>query len=88
MDPSTLTTSIASHGLLGVLLIVAGWVAWSKDRELTTERNARIADAKAYADLALKTQAQVIDSVYKLSDVLAEMKKLMMNGPTSRIVAR
>jgi hypothetical protein len=88
VDPSVLASSIASHGLLGALLVVVGWVAWSKDRELKAERDARIADAKSYTDLALKTQAQVIESVNKLSEVLSEMKKLMLNGPTSRVVAK
>jgi hypothetical protein len=77
VDPSHLATSIASQGLLGILLVVVGWVAWSKDRELKTEREARIKDAKDYTDLALKLQAQVIEAVHKLADILDEMKKLM-----------
>lgn len=88
VDPSTIATSIASHGLLGVLLIVAGWVAWTKDRELKAERDARIADAKNYTELALKLQGQVIGSVNKLSEILEEMRKLMTAGPTSRVVAK
>jgi hypothetical protein len=77
MDPSPLATTIASHGLLGVMLVIVGWVAWIKDRELRAEREARIADAKGYTDLALKLQAEVIDAVNKLADILEEMKKLM-----------
>lgn len=76
MDPS-LATEIARQGLLGVLLIVAGTVAWLKDRELRAERIARIEDAQNYTELALKLQAQVIDAVNKLSNILNEMKKLM-----------
>jgi hypothetical protein len=68
---------IASQGLLGVLLVVTGLAYWNKDKALTDERNARIADAKAYNDLALKLQAQVIDSVNKVSEILDEMKKIM-----------
>lgn len=78
MNASTLVTNIASQGLLGVMLVVVGWVAWSKDRELKTEREARIADAKNYTDLALKLQAQVIEAVHKLADILDEMKKMMI----------
>jgi hypothetical protein len=78
VNASTLVTNIASQGLLGVMLVVVGWVAWSKDRELKTEREARIADAKNYTDLALKLQAQVIEAVHKLADILDEMKKMMI----------
>jgi hypothetical protein len=76
VDPTPLVTSIASHGLLGIMLVVVGWVAWSKDRELQAEREARVADAKSYTELALKLQAQVIDAVHRLADILDEMKKL------------
>lgn len=69
--------SVASQGLLGAMLIIVGWVAWAKDRELRAERQARIEDAKNYTELALKLQAQVIDAVNKLSDILNEMKRLM-----------
>lgn len=77
MDPSPIITTIASNGLLGAMLVVVGWVAWSKDRELKAEREARIADAKNYTDLALKLQGQVIEAVHKLSDIFDEMKKLV-----------
>ena len=77
MDLSPLVPVIASQGLLGVMLIIVGVVAWSKDKELKAEREARIADAKSYTDLALKLQAQVIDAVNKLADILEEMKKMM-----------
>jgi hypothetical protein len=80
VNASTLVTNIASQGLLGVMLVVVGWVAWSKDRELKTEREARIADAKNYTDLALKLQAQVIEAVHKLADILDEMKKMIPTG--------
>jgi hypothetical protein len=82
VDPAPLISTIASHGLPGVLLVIVGWFAWSKDRELQAERTARIADAKNYTDLALKLQAEVIDAVNKLADILEEMKKLMT--PASR----
>lgn len=77
MDPSQLAAQLASQGLLGVMLVVVGWVAWRKDRELSDERDARITDAKNYTELALKLQAQVIDAVHKQADILEEVKKLM-----------
>lgn len=76
MNPA-IFTQIASQGLLGALLIVVGWIAFRKDGELQLERQARINDAKNYTELALKLQAQVLDSVNKLADILDEMKKLM-----------
>lgn len=76
MDPA-IAAQIASHGLLGALLVAVTWAYWNKDRELKNERDARIADAKGYNDLALKLQAQVIDSVNKVSEILDEMKRLM-----------
>jgi len=81
VDPSALAASIASHGLLGALLVVVAWVAWSKDRELQNERLARIQDAQDYRELALKLQAQVIDAVNKVSGILEELKKVMTPPP-------
>lgn len=80
MNPAPIITAIASNGLLGAMLVIVGWFAWSKDRELKAEREARIADAKNYTDLALKLQAQVIEAVHKLANTLDEMKKMMTPG--------
>ena len=76
MDPAQFVTSVASQGLLGIMLVVVGWVAWVKDRELKVEREARIADAKGYTELALKLQEKVIDAVNKLAEILEEMRKV------------
>jgi hypothetical protein len=80
VDPAASVTSsvttIASHGVLGAVCIIALYVAWSKDRELKVERDARIADAKGYNDLSLKLQAQVIEAVNKVAGILEEMKNL------------
>ena len=78
MDPDLLA-KLASQGILGIMLVIVGWFAWSKDRELKVEREARIADAKDYTELALKLQSQVIEAVNKLSEILNEMKRFM--GP-------
>lgn len=71
MDPagSALLTSLASHGLLGLVCAVLLWALWNKDKDLTAERLARIQDAKGYTDLALNLQKQVLSSVEKLSDI-------------------
>lgn len=58
-----------------MLLVIVGWVAWAKDRELKAERLARVADAKDYNRLAMDLQARVIDTVHKLSGILDEVKK-------------
>ena len=65
------------------MLVIVGLVARAKDRELKAERQARIEDAQGYTKLALGLQAQVIDSVHKLSDILKEMKKMMGRTPRS-----
>ena len=57
------------------MLVLACFVAWSKDRELKAERLARIEDARNYNQLSLDLQAQVINAVNKLSDILNELKK-------------
>lgn len=75
MDFSSIASGLAAQGPLGIALVVTGWVAWSKDRELKAEREARITDAKNYNELALKLQAQVLDAVDKVGDILGEMKK-------------
>ena len=77
MDLTPVVEMLASHGPLGAMIVVLGWVAWRKDLALQAERDARIADAKSYTELALKLQAQVIDAVNRLSNILEEMKKLM-----------
>jgi len=77
VDPSTFATTIASQGLLGVMLVIVAYVAWRKDKDLQEERDERIADAKSYNELALKLQAQVIESVNKLGDILEQMKQVV-----------
>jgi hypothetical protein len=77
MDPTggSLVAALASHGVLGLMCAVLLWALWIKDRDLTRERAARIADAKAYTDLALNLQARVIASVEKLSDIFEAQRR-------------
>ena len=82
MDLSTLLTTIASQGLLGIILVIVGLFAWSKDRELKAEREARINDAKDYTKMALNIQEQVLGAVDKLTDVLDEMKRMRFGRPS------
>lgn len=48
----------------------------AKDQELKVERDARINDSKEYRELALKLQAQVIDTVNTLRTVFDEVRRL------------
>lgn len=86
MDIGTSLLSLAAqHGLPGITIgLLAYWV-WTKDKEITKERDARIADAKAYTEMALKLQAQAISAVDKLTDIFEELKKLMAEKENARI---
>ncbi len=67
---------LAQHGLPGIIIgILVFWV-YMKDKELKNERDARIADAKAFTDLALKLQENAIGSVNKLTDVFEEIRRM------------
>lgn len=46
-----------------------------KDNELTTERAARVADAKDFTKLALELQNRVMDATNKLSDVFDAIRR-------------
>lgn len=59
------------------MLVVMSYVAWSKDKELQDEKQARIDDAKSYNELALKLQADAIGTINKVGDIFEEMKKIM-----------
>lgn len=66
-DPSNaIEALLLAQGPLGIACLVLGYVAWKKDKDLIEEKNARIADAKGYNDLALKLKQEAIDSVNKL----------------------
>ncbi len=71
----TLGTALAAYGLPGIVIGVLIYWLREKDKELTAERIARIADAKGYTDLALKLQSEVIAAVHKLTAVFEEIKR-------------
>lgn len=72
---STIITALTGYGMPG--LIISGLVWWHvmKDKELTAERAARVADAKAYADLALGIQAKTFDALDKMRVVTETVQK-------------
>lgn len=63
-------SQLASTGVVGVLLVLSLLALRHKDREMTMEKQARIDDAKAYLNLAMSLQQQVIVAVNKLSEIV------------------
>lgn len=75
---------LAQHGLPGVIIgLLVFWV-YMKDKELKAERDARIADAKAFTELALKLQENAISSVNKLTDVFEEIRRMRSDAEHAR----
>lgn len=66
---------LASTGVVGALLVVAIFALRAKDKELQQEKAARIDDAKAYLQLAMSLQEQVITAVNKLSEIWEAWEK-------------
>ena len=84
----SLVGSLAQHGLPGIIIgLLVLWV-YFKDKELKAERDARIADAKAFTELALKLQEHAISSVNKLSDVFEEVRRMRINVENSHSTIR
>jgi hypothetical protein len=63
-------SQLAGTGVVGVLLVLSLLALRHKDRELKNEQQARIEDAKAYLNLAMSLQSQVIVAVNKLSEIV------------------
>lgn len=72
-----LLKTVLSQGLLGVITVVLAYSVFTKDKAVQAEKDARIADAKAYTDMALNLQKQVLSAVDKLSDIV----DLLNRGP-------
>ena len=84
----SLIGALAQHGLPGIIIgLMALWM-YFKDRELKAERDARIADAKAFTELALKLQENAISSVNKLTDVFDEFRRMRFETEQTRPVNR
>jgi len=84
MPAETIFLKFLESGVLGALLLVAGWWIWVKDRAAITaqkewnaervelnrqigeEKDARVEDAKGYAQMSLALQSRVLDAARKL----------------------
>lgn len=73
--PETFLNSLASHGLLGLVCAILFYALWQKDKDLTAERAARLADAHNFTKLALDLQGKVMDAVQKQSDLFEETRR-------------
>lgn len=71
----TLLNALTGYGLPGIIIAVLLLLYWLKDRELTAERTARIADAKQFTSMALDLQGKVIEATNKLSDIFEALQK-------------
>ena len=67
---------LAQHGLPGIIIGLLVYWVYLKDKELKTERDARIDDAKAFNKLALELQEKAISAVNKLTDVFEEVRRM------------
>jgi hypothetical protein len=79
---ASLVSTLASHGIMGVVCAVLFVMLWQRDKALTDERAARIADAKAGLELALRIQQTTQDTVAKLSTLFEELKRLPRSDRT------
>lgn len=73
--PESFLSSLASHGVLGIVCAILLWTLWQKDKDLTAERAARIADAQNYTKMALDLQGKVLDAVQKIGSIFDELRK-------------
>lgn len=69
-----LVQHLANYGLPGVVVAIVLVLYVRKDQELSAEKNYRIADAKAYTDMALKLQEKVTDAIDKLKAIFEATK--------------
>jgi hypothetical protein len=68
-------SKLAEHGPLGLIAACLVLLLVKKDRDLTRETAARIADAKDTMKIALDLQGKTNDAVGKLSAILDELRK-------------
>lgn len=72
--------SLASHGPIGVLALIACYVAYYKDKQLQAEKQARLDDAKTYAAQSLQLSDKVTANVDKLAGVADAFATVRRNG--------
>lgn len=73
MDP--LLSKIAEHGVVGVFAAVFLFLYIQKDKALSAEVAARIADSKTMLQLALGMQDKSNDSIGKLAAIFEELRR-------------
>lgn len=74
MPPQTFLESLLSHGPLGIVCaILLVWIH-RKDKELQTERAARVEDAKAYTTMAVALQREVMTAVATVRELFDAQK--------------
>lgn len=72
---SEVLTLLLEHSSSAVVAVLMTLLWMRKDNELTTERAARVADAKDFTKLALELQNRVMDATNKLSDVFDAIRR-------------
>jgi hypothetical protein len=73
MDP--LLSSLATAGLPGLVIAALLYALRSKDQELTAERAARIADARAAQAFALEYQSKVLQGVERCGEIAEALQR-------------
>lgn len=66
---------IASTGIVGVFCALALLMLWQKDKSLAKEMSARIEDARAFTNMALSVQKEVILAVAALTKIADTLEK-------------
>jgi hypothetical protein len=67
--------SLASTGVVGVILVLTILALRVKDDALSTEKNARIEDAQKFLALALSLQKEVTLAVSALTEIVKKWEK-------------
>jgi hypothetical protein len=68
MDPKMVEIFVRAaieHGIPGLIIAALCVALWSKDKELTAERRARVDDANKYTGTALELQRKLLESIDK-----------------------
>lgn len=72
--PESALQQLAGTGVVGVVLALALYALWRKDRDLRTESAARVEDAQRMLELAMKLQKELTLAVTALTEVAKELK--------------
>lgn len=69
-----------AQGILGVMIVVLAIVVFSKDREVTKEKDGRIADAKAKDAALIAEQQARIDDAKAVHGVILKMQEQVITA--------